>query len=638
MSIISTIGRKSLRVRLLIWTIYALLSLGAVTMLYPFMLMVAGSSKSDVDKTEIALVPAFLRQEDALYRKHIEGLFNESLQMMQVAYDSNICDFKKIALDPQPNAKLAKFWLEFIATEELPHYAYTCGYIEAKTTRGVIPLHLRSFKAECLEKYNGDIAILNRALDTEFYNWDTFRITAENYLQRRSMPLVTPFRSAFYAFKTNMPSSERYYFDVEGYFKAAILKTVYTKDITTYNRQHGTSHASWDTVHLDVRLPERAGRTRKEREDWTSFVREQLNLLWIRVDPEAEPLYRRYLKAKYSSIAILNQRYGTEYSEFGEIPLIHEPPLEGVQLSDWDAFIQGWKDGEGGKEYIAPASMLRIHSVDARFRDYAHLHFKTIAAFNQEMGADYRDWSGLRPPQRDLHQIEFQKQKKDLKLEFLTRNFASVIDYMVLHGRSILNTGIYCFLAILSALVVNPLAAYALSRYKPPTTYKMLLFLMMTMAFPPMVTQIPNFLMLRDFGLLNSYWALILPGMANGYSIFLLKGFFDSLPQELYESAELDGAGEFRIFLQITMSLSKPILAVIALQSFTIAYGNFMMALLICQDENMWTLMPWLYQLQQRSDQGIIFASLLIAAVPTFLVFVFCQKIIMRGIVVPVEK
>jgi multiple sugar transport system permease protein len=130
----------------------------------------------------------------------------------------------------------------------------------------------------------------------------------------------------------------------------------------------------------------------------------------------------------------------------------------------------------------------------------------------------------------------------------------------------------------------------------------------------------------------------VLPGLANGYAIFLLKGFFDSLPQELYESAALDGAGELRIFWQITMSLSKPILAVIGLQAFTVAYSNFMFALLICQDEKMWTLMVWLYQLQQRSGPGVIYASLLVAAIPTLLIFVFAQNIIMRGIVVPVEK
>ena len=65
------------------------------------------------------------------------------------------------------------------------------------------------------------------------------------------------------------------------------------------------------------------------------------------------------------------------------------------------------------------------------------------------------------------------------------------------------------------------------------------------------------------------------------------------------------------------MSLSKPILSVIALQAFTMAYSNFMFALLICQDRKMWTLMPWLYQLQQRSAAGVIYASLIVAARPS---------------------
>ena len=161
---------------------------------------------------------------------------------------------------------------------------------------------------------------------------------------------------------------------------------------------------------------------------------------------------------------------------------------------------------------------------------------------------------------------------------------------------------------------------------------------MATMAFPAMVTQIPSFLMLRQLHLLNTFAALILPGMANGFSIFLLKGFFDSLPRELYESAQLDGAGEWTMFWHLTMSLSKPILAVIALGAFTGAYSNFMFAFVVCQDQKMWTMMVWLYQLQSMSGRGVMYASLIIAAIPTFLIFAFCQNIIMRGIVVPSEK
>lgn len=236
------------------------------------------------------------------------------------------------------------------------------------------------------------------------------------------------------------------------------------------------------------------------------------------------------------------------------------------------------------------------------------------------------------------HRAYFADNIGKLRREFVFRNYRTVAEYLVFRGRGIFNTVIYCTLAIMTALLVNPLAAYAMSRYRLPSSYKILLFLMCTMAFPAMVTAIPSFIMLRSFGLLNTFAALILPGMANGYSIFLLKGFFDAQPKELYESAQLDGASEWVLFWQITMSLSKPILAVIALSSFTAAYSNFMFAFVTCQDQKMWTIMVWLYQLQQNSGQAVMYASLVIAAIPTFVIFLFCQNIIMRGIVVPSEK
>ena len=92
------------------------------------------------------------------------------------------------------------------------------------------------------------------------------------------------------------------------------------------------------------------------------------------------------------------------------------------------------------------------------------------------------------------------------------------------------------------------------------------------------------------------------------------------------------------MFWTITMSLSKPILAVIALHAFTAAYTNFMFAMLTCQDERMWTLMVWLYKLQNESGDAVINASLVLAALPTLLVFLLAQRFILRGIVVPVEK
>ena len=281
---------------------------------------------------------------------------------------------------------------------------------------------------------------------------------------------------------------------------------------------------------------------------------------------------------------------------------------------------------------------LEIYSVEFLFQDWMMARQGSIETMNGKFGTHWEKKADIAMPQRDLHLSYFKKHLKELRWEFTTRNYKAVAEYMLFHGRGIFNTVLYCALAIVTALLVNPLAAYAMSRFRMPSSYKILLFLMCTMTFPPMVTAIPSFIMLRQFNLLNTFAALILPGMANGYSIFLLKGFFDSLPQELYESAQLDGANEWVLFWQITMGLSKPILAVVALNAFTAAYSNFMFAFVVCQDRRMWTMMVWLYELQQQSGQAVMYASLVIAAIPTFLIFLFCQNIIMRGIVVPSEK
>ena len=159
----------------------------------------------------------------------------------------------------------------------------------------------------------------------------------------------------------------------------------------------------------------------------------------------------------------------------------------------------------------------------------------------------------------------------------------------------------------------------------------MLLFLLATM--------IPNFLLLKQFNLLNTFWALILPGAASGYSIFLLKGFFDSLPRELYEAGMIDGAGELTLFSRVTLPLSKPIFAVIALGAFAGAYGNFLFAMVLCQAQSHWTIMVWVYEFQALgAPQYVMMAALVIASLPMLIVFLFAQRTIMRGVILPSFK
>lgn len=353
-----------------------------------------------------------------------------------------------------------------------------------------------------------------------------------------------------------------------------------------------------------------------------------------------------YYRANYlpyihgADISEFNAKYGTHYSSYSEIPFTETVPS--IAQEDWFAFVskvlrpdfveltaeaQAIQHAAGlnKEEFIstqAKPDQLRVVSLDTSFAKWAA---------EQGLGE-------LRIPQIDLDARAFHSEELFWKWQFATMNYQRVIDEVVLHGGAIVNTLILVLLSVGGALIINPLAAYALSRYKLRKTYHILLFCLATIAFPAEVTMIPTFLQLKEFNLLNTFGALVLPGLANGFSIFLLKGFFDSLPKELFEAAELDGASEWTMFWQITMTLSKPILAVIALGAFASAYGTFFYALILAPDPKMWTIMVYIYQLRMAVDSPVVYASLILTAIPTLLVFIFCQNIILRGIVVPSDK
>ena len=219
-------------------------------------------------------------------------------------------------------------------------------------------------------------------------------------------------------------------------------------------------------------------------------------------------------------------------------------------------------------------------------------------------------------------------------------NYRLVGDYLFLRGRAFANTILLVVLTIIASLTVNPLAAYALSRFRMRATEKILLFMLATMAFPAAVTAIPGFLLIRDLGLLNTFAALVLPSVASGMSIFILKGFFDALPRELYEAAAIDGAGEWTVFRRITLPMTTPILAVNALNAFIHAYSSWEWAFLVCQKESHWTLAVWMYQMSQTftHQPWCVMAGFVLVSIPTAFVFLVCQKVILRGIVLPSMK
>ncbi|MBR6021126.1 MAG: ABC transporter permease subunit [Kiritimatiellae bacterium] len=555
---ISRVGRKSWRARGLVAAMYGLLAAGAVAVLYPLALLAAGSTKSMADLKEHALVPRFLYDDGALWAKHLEALFNESVDAMGMAFDGEWATFEAVPL-PEEGAGGGRVddWDEFLRSGELPEESFALGWYWAPQG-GAFPPELKGFREWLREKY-GDLGSLNAAMGTDFDAWYGVFVQPPSLLFPYAREAGTPMAAAFAEYKAGAAGWHKTVLSVKGFWHRLYLRPRHGRDVAGLNAAWGTAFGSWAEVPLPATAEEaEAVGGVPAREDWEDFSGRALAERWSRA-------------------------------------------------------------GEGGGRVL--------DTPDRRWNQWLR------ATGRVEEGAPDEPM-----PQREWAAREFRARKGEIRREFLWRNFRTVLDYVGVHGRGIANTAIYCSLAVLLALLVNPLAAYALSRGRLKRGTQILFFLMLTMAFPHMVTQIPVFVLLRRLGLLNTFAALLLPGMASGYSIFLLKGFFDSLPQELYESAQLDGAGEWTLFWQLTMRLSTPILSVIALQAFTVAYANFMYALLICQEPKMWTLMVWLYQLQQRSGPGVTQASLMLAAVPTLAVFLACQRVLLRGIVVPVEK
>src|SRR5690606_19827646 len=195
-------------------------------------------------------------------------------------------------------------------------------------------------------------------------------------------------------------------------------------------------------------------------------------------------------------------------------------------------------------------------------------------------------------------------------------------------------------------LVLTAAMAYPLSKANLPGGRVMLSLIVFTMVFSG--GMIPTFLVVKDLGLLDNYWALILPAAINPFSLIIIKKFFQQLRNELEESAKIDGANELQTLWSIVLPLSKPVLATFALFYAVGIWNDFMSPLLYLNDNSMWTLQMFLRQVTVATDmtvveqdptqlppaQGIKFAVIIVATLPIILFYPFLQKHFAKGMLI----
>lgn len=201
--------------------------------------------------------------------------------------------------------------------------------------------------------------------------------------------------------------------------------------------------------------------------------------------------------------------------------------------------------------------------------------------------------------------------------------------------RFFLNSVFIATVVVLGQLFVSSLAAYGFSRLKFKGRDALFTMFLLSMMFGGTVTQIPVFLMVRSFGWLDSYAALIVPGLSSAFSIFLLRQFFAQIPNELSEAARIDGAGEFRIYWSVVMPLSKAALATASAFSFFAVWTDFFWPLLATSSVQMRTLEVGLSVFKNSygtTNWPMQMAAALIVMIPCVVVFLATQRYFVKGV------
>lgn len=215
-------------------------------------------------------------------------------------------------------------------------------------------------------------------------------------------------------------------------------------------------------------------------------------------------------------------------------------------------------------------------------------------------------------------------------------------------ARYLVNSLILAVGGVLSNLFFGSLAGYAFAKLPFKGKKGLFMTFLGSMMIPAVVTMIPSFLVLKNFplmggnditghggmGFINTYWAILIPGAAGAFSIFFMKQFFETLPDELSEAARIDGCSEFKIFWKIYMPFAKTALATLGIMTFQAGWNQFMWPLIVLNSQKMMTVQVGLasFQYNESANYGALMAGTIVSTIPVLFVFIFAQKYFVEGI------
>lgn len=201
----------------------------------------------------------------------------------------------------------------------------------------------------------------------------------------------------------------------------------------------------------------------------------------------------------------------------------------------------------------------------------------------------------------------------------------------------VLNTIFVCAVTAIAVVLLGSFTAYVFSRYKFPGSRALFLVILSFMMIPGVLTLVPSFLWVKQLGLLNSYWVLILPYAAGGqiFAIFVFKGFFDGLPNELFESARLDGAGHLKQYWHLVLPLSKQIVSVVLIVNVLGTWNNFLWPFITNTDAKYHVISSGLFSMSSSelaSNYATMYAAYVLSSIPILILFMYATKPFMSGV------
>jgi multiple sugar transport system permease protein len=186
----------------------------------------------------------------------------------------------------------------------------------------------------------------------------------------------------------------------------------------------------------------------------------------------------------------------------------------------------------------------------------------------------------------------------------------------------------------IGVLITSSLAAYAFARMEFPFRNALFYMYLGAMMIPGWVMLVPNFVLMRRLGWIDTHWALIIPAIGQPFGTFLLRQFFLTIPKELEEAARIDGMGHFQIYRRIILPLALPALATLGVFQFMAIWNEFLWPLIVLNSPNKFTIPLGLGYLntQHSTDWTRLMAGSVILLVPIVLLFAFAQRYYVRGI------